>query len=95
MKLLSAHHDPLSAVDIEMVAHWTEGYSCSDLTNLAREAALSPLRSCPDIQTIREEDLRPIHVRDFRSALTKVRKSVDVDLLDRYQRWNGSYGDIS
>ena len=42
-KLLSEHGNPLSISDIALVAKATRGYSGSDLTNLARDAALGML----------------------------------------------------
>ena len=39
-KLLSEHGSPLGASEVAQVAKATRGYSGSDLTNLARDAAL-------------------------------------------------------
>ena len=42
--LLTQHGEhKISAKDVEKVVGLTEGYSCSDLTNLARDAALAPV----------------------------------------------------
>ena len=42
--LLAQHGEHrISAKDVEKVVALTEGYSCSDLTNLARDAALAPV----------------------------------------------------
>ena len=93
--MLSAHDDPLSGGEIDYVAKQTAGYSCSDITNLAREAALSPLRDCPEIKEVKVQDIRPISVGDFEAAMSKVRTSVSGDLLKTYEQWNVQFGDIS
>lgn len=43
-KLLSQQNDPLNRRDIEYVARRTDNYSNYDLTQLAKEAAMGPLR---------------------------------------------------
>ena len=43
-KLLYRHHSPLSAREIDRLARLTDGYSGSDLTSLAKDAALGPIR---------------------------------------------------
>lgn len=44
MRLLGKHNDPLSAEELEEMAALTDGYSGSDLTGLAKDAALGPIR---------------------------------------------------
>ena len=43
-KLLSSHGNPLSDRDLNELAKLTDGYSGSDLTALAKDAALGPIR---------------------------------------------------
>ena len=43
-KLLSRHNSPLDAAALQRLAHQTQGYSSSDLTALAKDAALGPIR---------------------------------------------------
>lgn len=43
-RLLAKHNDPLSAEELFEMAVLTEGYSGSDLTGLAKDAALGPIR---------------------------------------------------
>jgi len=107
IKLLSEHGDPLTAKEIGQVASRTAGYSNSDLTNLAREAALGPLRDCsrttpgkggaaaaPDILEVKVDDIRPIALTDFLKAMSSVRTSVSYDLLKSFNQWNITYGDV-
>lgn len=43
-QLLTKHNNPLSEEELEKVATLTAGYSGSDLTGLAKDAALGPIR---------------------------------------------------
>lgn len=43
-RLLSKHSNPLTQQELEHLAELTEGYSGSDLTGLAKDAALGPIR---------------------------------------------------
>lgn len=43
-RLLEKHGNPLTDIQLERLAHLTEGYSGSDLTALAKDAALGPIR---------------------------------------------------
>lgn len=43
-RLLSRHNSPLSQEELAKLATVTEGYSGSDLTGLAKDAALGPIR---------------------------------------------------
>lgn len=102
IKLLSDHGDPLSAEEVRQVARMTEGYSNSDLTNLAREAALGPLRDCTtssrtstDIRSVKADEIRAISMADFVKALSRVRTSVSLNLLSSFNAWNQRYGDVS
>ncbi len=63
-KLLSDHRNPLSEKEISQICRATHGYSCSDITSLAREAALGPLRELgPEkLKTVTAEQIRPIQV---------------------------------
>lgn len=43
-RLLEKHNDPLSEAELDRLATLTDGYSGSDLTGLAKDAALGPIR---------------------------------------------------
>ena len=43
-RLLGKHNDPLTDEELNRMAVLTEGYSGSDLTGLAKDAALGPIR---------------------------------------------------
>lgn len=42
--LLEKHNDPLTDQELQQLADITNGYSGCDLTNLAKEAAIEPIR---------------------------------------------------
>ena len=43
-RLLAKHNDPLNEEELHQMSLLTEGYSGSDLTGLAKDAALGPIR---------------------------------------------------
>ncbi len=43
-RLLAKHHNPLTDEELYRLAELTSGYSGSDLTALAKDAALGPIR---------------------------------------------------
>jgi len=95
--LLSKHGHPLSAAELKCLAGVTEGYSGSDLTSLAKDAALGPIREL-DAEQVKCMDpklMRNIRLQDFMDALKRIRRSVSPQTLDVYERWNKDYGDIS
>ena len=70
---MSKHGDPLSSSELSKVAALTGGYSCSDLTNLARDAAMGPIREIPSTRMleVKKGDIRSVNLADFQSALTR------------------------
>ena len=73
----NARHD-LEGMRFDEIAAMTEGYSCSDIVSLCREASFGPLRELKDedLIKVRVEDLRPIGMQDFEAALKVVRATV-------------------
>ncbi|TRY79187.1 hypothetical protein TCAL_07373 [Tigriopus californicus] len=96
-QLLSKHGDPLPKEDLALVAKATAGYSGSDLTNLARDAAFGPIRDIPTsgILQVDRRNLRAINLNDFRNGLKRIRVSITNDVLQRYHEWNAKFGDVS
>jgi len=96
-QLLSKHGSPLSTKEVSRVVAMTEGYTCSDLTNLARDAALAPVRevSTAQLATIQPQDIRNIQLQDFVKSAERVRKSLNTDTLNSFEKWNKTFGDIS
>ncbi|XP_034192682.1 spastin isoform X3 [Osmia lignaria lignaria] len=96
-RLLAKHNDPLTPEELNEMALLTEGYSGSDLTGLAKDAALGPIRELNPDQ-VKELDLnsvRNITIQDFRDSLKRIRRSVSPASLAAYEKWSFEYGDVS
>lgn len=96
-KLLSSHGDPLKVKELDDLAKLTEGYSGSDLTALAKDAALGPIRELNPVQ-VRSMDIskvRSISFKDFKDSLKKVRPSTSPQCLEALEKWSKLYGDVS
>ncbi|XP_022808307.1 spastin-like isoform X1 [Stylophora pistillata] len=93
-KLLVKNHNPLSSWEMDSLARQTEGYSGSDLTALARDAALGPIRDLrPDqIQSVDATKVRGISYSDFQNSLKVIRPSLSPDSLKLFEDWNRSFG---
>ena len=69
------------------------GYSASDITSLAREASLYPIRHLgADLLTTPVEEIRAVEVGDFVKAMEVIRRSVSDSSVRGFERWNGEYG---
>ncbi|RWS31741.1 spastin-like isoform X2 [Leptotrombidium deliense] len=96
-KLLKSHNNLLNSGELQEISELTDGYSGSDLTALAKDAAFGPIREM-GIDKVKNVDLasmRRITVEDFYDSLKRIRKSVSSASLQSYEKWNQEYGDIS
>ncbi|CAK6978730.1 spastin [Scomber scombrus] len=95
--LLGKHGNPLSHRELSQLARMTDGYSGSDLTSLAKDASLGPIRElCPDqVRNMEASEVRNICLSDFVESLKKIKRSVCPQTLELYSRWNRSYGDTT
>ena len=96
-QLLTQQKHRLSQKELEELAKLTDGYSGSDLTALAKDAALGPIREMgvEQLKQVDTQKVRPIQLKDFLDSLKKIRKSVSPASLMVFQKWNGEYGDVS
>ncbi|XP_014259911.1 spastin isoform X2 [Cimex lectularius] len=96
-RLLSRQGNPLTKSEIDTIAHLTEGYSGSDITALAKDAALAPIRelNTEQVRTLDPVKVRPISFQDFIQSLNRIRRSVSPSNLALYDKWNQQYGDVS
>ncbi|XP_014297558.1 spastin isoform X2 [Microplitis mediator] len=96
-RLLGKHSDPLTTEELHKTAILTEGYSGSDLTGLAKDAALGPIRELNPEQ-VKALDLnlvRNITLQDFLDSLKRIRRSVSPSSLAAFEKWSLEYGDVS
>ena len=63
--LLAKQGSPLTNKEITRIVALTEGYTCSDISNLARDAALAPVREFTTTQlaTVQPKDIRNIQLQ--------------------------------
>uniref|UniRef100_A0A1I8FI71 microtubule-severing ATPase n=1 Tax=Macrostomum lignano TaxID=282301 RepID=A0A1I8FI71_9PLAT len=96
LSCLLAKHDSVDVSEAELreLAELTDGYSASDLANLAREAAMEPLRQIrPDrLATVAKAAVRPLRGEDLRNCLARVRPSVPPESLAELLDWSEKYG---
>ncbi|KAL8610922.1 hypothetical protein ACOMHN_042540 [Nucella lapillus] len=95
--LLKKQGCALSKKDLSRLASLTEGYSGSDLTALAKDAALGPIRelSVTEVRSVDANKVRDIRMSDFLESVKRIRRSVPVETLLKYEDWNREYGDIT
>ena len=75
-----------------MIVNSTEGYSGSDLTALAKEAALRTMRELDDILTVPIEKVRKVDASDFKNAMKIIKPSVSFENLKSLELWNKQFG---
>nr|KAJ3416204.1 hypothetical protein HK105_001311 [Polyrhizophydium stewartii] len=91
--LLKNHKNAVSDGDMQKLVTATAGYSGSDLTALAREASLGPIRELGEsLITTASEDIRGITVADFSHALRVIRPSVSPSSIQAFEEWNRERG---
>lgn len=96
-KLLEKQGSPLNDESLKKLAIMTEGYSGSDLTALAKDAALEPIREL-NVEEVRNLDIsavRSMNESDFYNSLKRIRRSVASHSLTSYEKWSQEYGDIT
>lgn len=93
MKLLSYQKHTLSDDDFNELIKLTEGFSGSDITALAKDSAMGPLRSLGDkLLTTPTEQIRSINLDDFVQSLKYIRPSVSSEGLEEYEKWAIKFG---
>ncbi|KAG7193771.1 uncharacterized protein KQ657_000463 [Scheffersomyces spartinae] len=92
-KLLKYQKNILSDDDYEKIIKLTEGFSGSDITALAKDSAMGPLRSLGDqLLSTPTEQIRPINLDDFKTSLNYIRPSVSKEGLEEYEKWASKFG---
>lgn len=93
IKLLELQNHTLLDGDFEKLMDLTEGFSGSDITLLAKDSAMGPLRSLGDrLLSTSTEDIRAIQLYDFVESLKYVRPSVSQEGLEEYENWVTKFG---
>ncbi|KAL4944837.1 P-loop containing nucleoside triphosphate hydrolase protein [Aspergillus oleicola] len=93
-KLLGYQVHDLDDEDIEVLVHVTESFSGSDITALAKDAAMGPLRNLGEALLHTPMDqIRPICFADFEASLLSIRPSVSQEGLRAYEDWARQFGE--
>lgn len=70
------------------------GFSGSDITALAKDAAMGPLRSLGEkLLSMTMDQIRPIEYEDFLASLQTIRPSVSKQGLKEFEEWAREYGE--
>ncbi|XP_064301906.1 spastin isoform X4 [Phalacrocorax carbo] len=95
--LLSKQGSPLTQKELAQLARMTDGYSGSDLTALAKDAALGPIRELKpeQVKNMSASEMRNIRLSDFTESLKKIKRSLSPQTLEAYIRWNKDFGDTT
>ncbi|XP_077585559.1 spastin [Stigmatopora nigra] len=95
--LLAKQGSPLGKNELSHLAKATAGYSGSDLTSLAKDAALGPIRELgPDqVRHMSASQMRNIKMKDFEDSLKRIKPSVSPATLNMYNQWNNDFGDTT
>lgn len=72
----------------------TSGFSGSDITALAKDAAMGPLRSLGEkLLHMSPDEIRPIGMQDFEASLVTIRPSVSKQGLKQFEDWAKEFGE--
>lgn len=92
-KLLQYQKHTLLEEDFDKLVELTQKFSGSDITLLAKDSAMGPLRSLGDkLLSTPTEEIRPIQLSDFIESLKYIRPSVSEEGLGEYQKWADQFG---
>ncbi|KAM0427160.1 hypothetical protein ACHAPT_007587 [Fusarium lateritium] len=92
--LLGEQKHDLSNEDILRLVDLTDGFSGSDITALAKDAAMGPLRSLGEaLLHMTMDEIRAIQLADFEASLTTIRPSVSKTGLKEYEDWAREFGE--
>ncbi|RDL31846.1 putative SAP1-member of the AAA-protein family [Venustampulla echinocandica] len=92
--LLGHQKHSLNADDIQTLVELTDGFSGSDITALAKDAAMGPLRSLGEaLLHMSMDQIRPIQFKDFQASLINIRPSVSKQGLKQFEDWAKEFGE--
>ena len=87
-------HPGLSCNITDIIFEINAGFSGSDMTALAKDAAMGPLRSLGEaLLLMTTDEIRPMERRDFEASLLSIRPSVGRAGLRQYEDWAREFGE--
>lgn len=85
---------PITAIFYVVVTDICIGFSGSDITALAKDAAMGPLRSLGEsLLTMTMDEIRPMRFQDFQASLRTIRPSVSKQGLKEFEDWAREFGE--
>ena len=79
---------------VPTIANPCVGFSGSDITALAKDAAMGPLRSLGEaLLSMTMDEIRPIQFDDFEASLINIRPSVSKQGLQEFEDWAKEFGE--
>ena len=79
---------------IDLLILKLSGFSGSDITALAKDAAMGPLRSLGEaLLYMSMDEIRPINFDDFEASLINIRPSVSKQGLQEFEDWAREFGE--
>ena len=91
--LMSKQRCKLTQTDYETIVGKTNGYSCSDITLLCKDAAMGPIRDLgAQILEMQANEMPKISIKHFKDSLKNIRPSVSADSVKEYNDWNKNFG---
>ncbi|ODQ44678.1 hypothetical protein PICMEDRAFT_18080 [Pichia membranifaciens NRRL Y-2026] len=92
-KLLMHTPNSLTEDDMQQLVELTEGYSGSDITSLAKDAAIWPIRELGSkMLNLKEVEIRPLCLGDFERSMKNIRPSVNKEGLEKFEEWAREFG---
>ncbi|GME94419.1 unnamed protein product [[Candida] boidinii] len=93
LKLLSHQNHNLNESDMVKLIEITDGFSGSDITALAKDAAMGPLRELGEkLLLTSKSEIRPVELKDFINSLNYIRPSVSKESLKEFENWAKIFG---
>ncbi|PNS21409.1 hypothetical protein CAC42_1188 [Sphaceloma murrayae] len=93
-KLLERQKAELGEEELERLVELTDGFSGSDITSLAKDAAMGPLRALGErLLDMSPDEIRPISFEDFEASLLNIRPSVSKAGLREFEEWAAEFGE--
>ena len=91
--ILKGSSNSITNYQLNRIATATQGYSASDITALARDAALGPIRKLGTaIISTPTNSIPPICFSDFENSMKSIRPSVSANYISELEAWNTAMG---
>ena len=90
--LLAQQRHEISEQQLRLIASKLSGYSSSDITQLAKDAAAAPLRKMSSAEVQRVKSLPGLKCQDFADSMQRIRPSTTKQTIDQLEKWTQLYG---